>query len=65
MQDRDFPHSLAESMARYFTPGGRYYSRGKNFYEWAPGTKSRYSNVAFAIPRLIVYGMSVLYLRRE
>ncbi len=53
VQNRDFPHSLAESMARYFTPGGRYYSRGKNFYEWAPGTKSRYSNVAFALVALI------------
>ena len=53
VQDRDFPHSLAESMARYFTPGGRYYSRGKNFYEWAPGSKSRYSNVAFAMVAFI------------
>ncbi|MFP6751902.1 MAG: serine hydrolase domain-containing protein, partial [Pirellulaceae bacterium] len=53
VQDRDFPHSLAESMIRYFTPGGRYYSRGKNFYEWAPGTRSRYSNVAFAMVAFI------------
>jgi CubicO group peptidase (beta-lactamase class C family) len=53
VQNRDFPHSLAESMARYFQPRGAYYSRGRNFYEWAPGTNSRYSNIAFALVAFI------------
>ncbi|MEZ5977642.1 MAG: serine hydrolase domain-containing protein [Planctomycetota bacterium] len=49
VQDRDYPLTLAESMEAYFTPSGRFWSPEENFEEWAPGERTEYCNVAFAL----------------
>jgi len=49
VKNGDFPKPLGESLAAYLQPKGEYYSAKKCFYEWAPGTKSKYSNVGVAL----------------
>ena len=49
VKNGDFPKPLGESLAAYLQPKGEYYSAKKSFYEWAPGTKSKYSNVGVAL----------------
>jgi CubicO group peptidase (beta-lactamase class C family) len=49
VKNGDFPKPLGESLAAYLQPKGEYYSAKKSFYQWAPGTKSQYSNVGVAL----------------
>ena len=49
VKNGDFPKPLGESLAAYLQPKGEYYSSKKSFYQWAPGTKSQYSNVGVAL----------------
>ena len=49
VKNGDFPKPLGESLAAYLQPKGEYYGAKKSFYEWAPGTKSKYSNVGVAL----------------
>ena len=49
VKDGDFHLSLRDSIAAYFTPAGEYYTKDKNFQDWAPGTKGSYANVGFAL----------------
>ena len=49
VKNGDFPKPLSESLAAYLQPKGEYYSAKKSFYQWAPGTKSQYSNVGVAL----------------
>ena len=49
VKNGDFPKPLGESLAAYLHPKGEYYSAKKSFYQWAPGTKSQYSNVGVAL----------------
>jgi len=49
VHNSDFPKSLADSMAAYLKPKGDYFDARKNFYKWAPGKKSDYSNVGVAL----------------
>ena len=49
VKNGDFPKPLGESLKAYLQPKGEYYSTKKNFYDWAPGTKSKYSNVGVAL----------------
>lgn len=43
--NQDFPISLGKSLAKYFLKDGEYYDADANFYKWAPGSRSQYSNV--------------------
>ena len=49
VKNGDFPKPLGESLAAYLQPKGEYFSAKKSFYQWAPGEKSQYSNVGFAL----------------
>jgi hypothetical protein len=49
VKNGDFPKPLGESLAAYLQPKGEYYNAKKSFYQWAPGTKSQYSNVGVAL----------------
>ncbi len=49
VKNGDFPKPLGESLAAYLQPKGEYYSAKKSYYSWAPGTKSKYSNVGVAL----------------
>ena len=49
VKNGDVPKPLGESLAAYLQPKGEYYSAKKSFYQWAPGTKSQYSNVGVAL----------------
>ena len=49
VKNGDFPKPLGESLAAYLQPKGEYYSAKKSFFQWAPGTKSQYSNVGVAL----------------
>lgn len=50
--------SLDEWIRNYFTPNGNYYNPEENFNKWEPGSKSKYSNVAFGVLGLIVEKVS-------
>ena len=47
--DGDSPISLGEFCRSYFVPGEERYRRRKNFFDWAPGTRYAYSNLATAL----------------
>jgi len=49
VKNGDFPKPLGESLAAYLQPKGEYFSAKKSFCQWAPGTKSQYSNVGVAL----------------
>ena len=49
VKNGDFPKPLGESLAAYLQPKGEYYNAKKSFYQWAPGTKTQYSNVGVAL----------------
>ncbi|MCH2065081.1 MAG: beta-lactamase family protein [Roseibacillus sp.] len=53
VKDGDFPMPLGKSLSAYLEPGGEYYSEGKNFYGWAAGSRSKYSNVGVALAALV------------
>ena len=53
VKDGDYPLSLSDSLRAYLTPGGELYSPAKNFQNWAPGTRTRYSNVGVALTALV------------
>lgn len=46
--------SLNDWIYHNLDPKGKYYFEGSNFSDWPPGTKERYSNVAFGLLGLIV-----------
>jgi CubicO group peptidase (beta-lactamase class C family) len=46
--------SLNDWIYSNLTPGGEYYYEGSNFGDWLPGSKEKYSNVAFGLLGLIV-----------
>jgi CubicO group peptidase (beta-lactamase class C family) len=56
--------SLKDWIRGYLTPGGRYYSRDDNFFDWKPGTTdipkgtSDYSNVGFGLLGYLVETIS-------
>lgn len=45
----DSPVPLDRYLGNYLLPFGRNYDAGRNFYPWAPGTQTRYSNIGFAL----------------
>jgi len=49
VKNGDFPKPLGKSLADYLQEAGAYFHARKNFYPWAPGDKSTYSNVAIAL----------------
>ncbi|MCH2180431.1 MAG: beta-lactamase family protein [Mariniblastus sp.] len=49
VKNGDFPEPLLPSLGDYFQSTGKYYNRKKNYYDWAPGTRQKYSNVGFAL----------------
>lgn len=53
VKNGDYPMTLEASLKSYLTPGGGFYDPDESFYEWAPGTKYRYSNVGVALAALM------------
>jgi CubicO group peptidase (beta-lactamase class C family) len=49
---------LATWIKAYFTVGGRYYVKEKNFHPWKPGEKHQYSNVGFGLLGYLVERLS-------
>ncbi len=49
VKNGDFKKPLAESLPAYLVEGGEFFSAKKSFYNWAPGTKNQYCNVAVAL----------------
>ena len=49
---------LATWIKGYFTIGGRYYVKEKNFHPWKPGEKYQYSNVGFGLLGFLVERLS-------
>jgi CubicO group peptidase (beta-lactamase class C family) len=54
----DSPISLDSFMKEYYLPGGDYYSASDNFYAYAPGAQSNYSNMATTLAAYIVERVS-------
>ena len=54
----DSPIPLVEFLYSYYTPGEPFYDAEKNFYNWEPGTKTSYSNMAYALMGLLVQEIS-------
>jgi CubicO group peptidase (beta-lactamase class C family) len=54
----DPPTDLATWIKDYFTVGGRYYVKDKNFHPWKPGEKHQYSNVGFGLLGFLVERLS-------
>ena len=50
--------ALATWIEAYFTVGGRYYVKEKNFHPWKPGEKYQYSNVGFGLLGFLVERLS-------
>jgi len=50
--------SLREWVTQYFNPGGRYYGKSTSYYRHRPGTKHRYSNVAYGLLGFLVEEVS-------
>lgn len=46
--------SLSDWIYNYLTPDGKYYIQNENFCDWKPGSKEKYSNVAFGLLGLII-----------
>lgn len=46
--------SLANWIRNYFKEDGKYYNEANNFYDWEPGERYKYSNVAYGLLGLIV-----------
>ena len=49
VKNGDYKESLAKSLPAYLIEGGKFFSAKKSFYNWAPGTKNKYCNVAVAL----------------
>jgi CubicO group peptidase (beta-lactamase class C family) len=47
--NEDCPIPLAEFLENYLTPGGAYYDADANFWDWRPGRRWKYSNVAVSL----------------
>ena len=54
----DSPISLEDFLRSYLVPGGEYYDREKNFYDIAPGSQQRYSNVGYDLIGYLVQRIS-------
>ncbi len=52
--------SLKEWIYNYVTPNGKYFNTDENFFDWSPGDKREYSNVAYGLLGLIVEEVSKL-----
>ncbi len=49
VKNGDFPQPLGQSLGDYFQPTGKYYDQKKNYYNWAAGSRQKYSNVGVAL----------------
>ena len=49
---------LATYLREYFTPGGQYFNQSRNFYNYAPGTRWNYCNIAAALCGYLVEAVS-------
>tara|TARA_B100001123_G_scaffold16879_1_gene18901 strand:- start:2328 stop:3488 length:1161 start_codon:yes stop_codon:yes gene_type:complete len=49
VKNGDYKEPLAKSLPAYLIEGGKFFSAKKSFYNWAPGTKNQYCNVAVAL----------------
>jgi CubicO group peptidase (beta-lactamase class C family) len=56
--DGDSPISLGDFCRSYFVPGEERYRRRKNFFDWAPGTRYAYSNLATALAGFVAESAS-------
>jgi CubicO group peptidase (beta-lactamase class C family) len=45
----DSPIALGDFLRSYLVPGGTEYREGANFYEWRPGSRYAYGNIAVAL----------------
>ena len=54
----DSPIALETYMEKYLTPNGEYYDASDNFYNYEPGTKHDYSNMASALIGALVAEIS-------
>jgi CubicO group peptidase (beta-lactamase class C family) len=54
----DSPISLGDFCRSYFVPGEERYRRRKNFFDWAPGDRYAYSNLATALAGFVAESAS-------
>lgn len=54
----DSPIALGDFLEDYLVPGRQYYDASENFHNFAPGTKSEYSNVGSALIGVLVEEIS-------
>lgn len=55
---KDSPVALKDYMEKYLTPNGEYYNASANFYNYEPGSKYNYSNMASALIGVLVAEIS-------